>query len=104
MHTVCPKCSKFRSCKSPCRPVELYLKRDNLDVFEKSAVNERGETVQIVYARSRETQRSMLSIGVDRSGAPRLTGEEQAAFSTENENPFAAFKPQLKQMSLVVIN
>ena len=102
MHDVCPKCSKFKSCKSPCFPVQQWLAEDNLSVFEKTAVNERGEVVQIVYARSRETQQSTLSIGVDRSGDPRLTGEEQAAFSTENENPFVSFKPRLKQTGVFI--
>ena len=102
MHDVCPKCSKFKSCKSPCFPVQQWLAEDNLTVFEKTAINERGETVQIVYARSRETQQSTLSIGVDRSGYPRLSCEEQAAFSTENENPFASFKPRLKQTGVFI--
>ena len=35
-------------------------------------------------------------------GDPRLTGEEQAAFSTENENPFASFKPRLKQTGIFI--
>ena len=73
-----------------------------MTVFEKTGINERGETVQIVYARSRETQQSTLSIGVDNRGDPRLTGEEQTAFSTENENPFAGFKPRLKQTGVFI--
>jgi len=102
MHEICPKCSKYRSCKLPCYPVQQYLAEDNLTVFEKTAVNEHGEQVTVIYARSRETQQSTLSIGVDRSGDPRLTGEEQAAFSSENENPFSGFKPRLKQTGIFV--
>ena len=82
--------------------MQQYLAEDNLTVFEKTAVNERGEVVQIVYARSRETQQSTLSIGVDRSGDPRLTGESKRPFQTENENPFAGFKPQLKQTGIFI--
>ena len=99
---VCSKCSKFQKCKSPCRPVELYLKQDNLDVFEKTGINENGEVVQIVYARSRETQQSMLSIGVDNRGDPSQSTAEQQAFSTENENPFAGFKPRMKQTGIFI--
>jgi hypothetical protein len=82
--------------------VQQWLAEGNLTVYEKTAVNERGEVVQIVYGRSRETQRSMLSIGVDRSGDPRLSDKEQQAFSTENENPFAEFKPLLKQTGIFI--
>jgi DNA-directed RNA polymerase specialized sigma24 family protein len=82
--------------------VELYLKQDNLDVFEKTGINERGETVQIVFARSRETLQSTLSIGVDNRGDPRQSTAEQKAFSTENENPFAGFKPHLKQTGIFI--
>ena len=102
MHDVCPKCSKFKSCKSPCYPVQQWLAENNLTVFEKTAINERGETVQIVYARSRETQQSTLSIGVNNQGAPRKSTAEQQAFSTENENPFAEFKPRLKQTGIFI--
>jgi DNA-directed RNA polymerase specialized sigma24 family protein len=82
--------------------VQQYLAEDNLTVFEKTGINERGETVQIVYARSRETQQSMLSIGVDNRGDPRQSTAEQQAFSTENENPFAGFKPRLKQTGIFI--
>ena len=71
-------------------------------MFEKTAINERGEVVQIVLCQSRETQQSTLSIGVDQSGDPRLTGEEQAAFSTENENPFAGVQAPLKQTGVFI--
>ena len=82
--------------------MELYLAADNLTIYEKTGVNERGETVQIVFARSRETQQSTLSIGLDNRGDPRQSTTEQQAFSTENENPFAGFMPQLKQTGVFV--
>jgi hypothetical protein len=44
----------------------------------------------------------MLSIGVDSRGDPRQSTKEQQAFSTENENPFASFKPSLKQTGIFV--
>ena len=70
--------------------------------FYNSAINEHRETVQIVYARSRETLQSTLSIGVDNRGDPRLTSKEQAAFSTENENLFAEFLPKLKRTGIFI--
>jgi hypothetical protein len=82
--------------------VQQYLAEGNLTVFEKTGINERGETVQIVYARSRETQQSTLSFGVDRSGDHRLSDKEQQAFSTVNENPFAGFKSRLKQTGIFI--
>ena len=75
----CNKCSHFKNCKSPCYPVELYLKENNLTVFEKTAINSKGEKISIVFARSREMQQSMLSVGVDDSGDSRLSNKEQQA-------------------------
>jgi hypothetical protein len=96
MDSICPKCSKYKSCKSPCYPVKQFLAEDNLSVYEKTGVSENGESVTILYARSRETQQSMLSIGVDNRGDPRVSNKEQAAFSSENDSPFASFQPSLK--------
>ena len=44
----------------------------------------------------------MLSIGVDKRGDPRLSTKEAQAFSTENDNPFASFKPKLKQTGIFI--
>jgi hypothetical protein len=99
---ICTKCSKYKSCKNPCYPVKEYLAMDNLSVFEKTGVSQNGELVTILFARSREDQRSMLSIGVDNRGDPRLSDKEQQAFSTENESPFSSFKPTLKQTGIFV--
>jgi hypothetical protein len=44
----------------------------------------------------------MLSIGVDSRGDSRLSSREQQAFSTENESPFAEFKPSLKQTGIFI--
>lgn len=102
MEAVCQKCAKRKNCKTPCRPVELYLAEDNLSVYEKTATLTTGERVSIVFARSRETQQSSLSIGIDKRGDPKLSGKEAEAFSTENENPFAGFNPQLKQTGIFI--
>jgi len=99
---VCKKCVHYKTCKKPCRPVELYLAENNLTVFEKTAINSRGEKVTILFARSREMQQSTLSIGVDKSGDPRLSNKEQQAFSTENDKPFRSFEPKLKQTGIFV--
>jgi hypothetical protein len=87
---------------SPCYPVKQFLAEDNLSVYEKTVTKENGETVTILFARSREPQQSMLSIGVDKRGDPRQSTKGQQAFSTENENPFASFKPSLKQTGIFV--
>jgi DNA-directed RNA polymerase specialized sigma24 family protein len=99
---ICPKCSKYKTCKSPCYPVWQYLAEDNLSVFEKTVTKENGEKVSIIFARSREQQQSMLSIGVDKQGDPRYSTREQQAFSTETENPFASFNPRLKQTGIFI--
>jgi hypothetical protein len=78
------------------------LADDNLSVYEKTVTKENGQRVSIIFARSREDQRSMLSIGVDSRGDLRHSTKEQQAFSTENENPFASFKPNLKQTGVFV--
>jgi len=36
----------FKTCKKPCRPVELYLAENNLTIFEKTAINSKGERSQ----------------------------------------------------------
>jgi len=99
---VCNKCVHFKTCKKPCRPVELYLAENNLTVFEKTAINSRGEKVTILFARSREMQQSTLSIGVDKRGDSRLSNKEQKAFSTENEKPFSSFQSKLKITGIFV--
>jgi len=92
----------FKTCKKPCRPVELYLAENNLTIFEKTAINSKGEKVTIIFAQSREMQQSTLSIGVDKSGDPRLSNKEQQVFSTENDKPFRNFEPKLKQTGIFV--
>lgn len=102
MKDICKNCRHCKTCRSPCRPIELYLAENNLSVFEKTFTNKDGEKVSIVFARSRETQQSMLSIGVDKAGDPRLSTREAQAFSTENESPFASFEPKLKQTGIFI--
>ena len=69
-----------------------YLQRENLTVFDKSHTDENGQTVTVLFSRSREVSESDL---------PQDDGETaakfQTVFSTENESPFAEFTPSLKQ-------
>lgn len=97
MKGICDKCAKRKTCKVPCRPVELYLQQDNLTVFEKG----QGDTVTL-FPRSREEHRSTLSHGEDNAGDPRLSNEEAMAFSTENENPFRHYDANHKQTSVFI--
>ncbi len=94
---ICPKCKKRKTCKVPCYPIENYLKRDNLTVYEKG----QGDTVT-VYPRSREEHRSTLSAGEDKRGDPRLSSKETMAFSTEAENPFRSYVPNFKQTGIFI--
>ncbi len=102
MHDVCLKCKKRKSCKVPCRPVELYLAEDNLTVFEKNQIGNHGEKISMVFPRSREQHRGSLSQGTDKKGDPRLSSKESEAFSTENENPFRGYEPHFKQTSIFI--
>ena len=70
--------------------------RGQIDGFH---TNEDGKTVTVVFARSREVPESML---VQRQEPGFEPEEVQQAFSTNNENPFADFKPTLKQTSLFI--
>lgn len=97
MHDLCAKCKKRKTCKVPCRPVELYLAEGNLTVYEKG----KGDTVTL-YPRSREEHQSNLSTGEDKSGDPRLSNEEAMAFNTENENPFRSYVPNFKQTGIFI--
>jgi hypothetical protein len=94
---VCQKCAKRKTCRTPCRPVELHLADGNLTVFEKV----QGDTATL-YPRSREAHRSTLSTGTDKAGDPRLSNEEAKAFSTENENPFRHYEANHKQTSVFI--
>ncbi|MFC1505200.1 hypothetical protein ACFL5W_01655 [Thermodesulfobacteriota bacterium] len=71
-------------------------------MYEKNAIGRNGEEISIVFSRSRETQESTLSIGVNKRGDPRLSSKEQQAFSTENENPFRHYEPNFKQTSVFI--
>jgi hypothetical protein len=75
---------------------------DNLPVWTKRTTDKRGREIEIIYSRSRERQQTTLSEGVDNRGRPALTNYEQQAFSTENENPFASFKPKLLQTGIFI--
>ena len=97
MHDLCAKCKKRKTCKVPCRPVELYLAEGNLTVYEKG----KGDTVTL-YPRSREEHQSNLSTGEDKSGDPRLSNEEAMAFNTENENPFRHYDANHKHTSVFI--
>ncbi|MFX0090791.1 MAG: hypothetical protein ACFFBD_03425 [Candidatus Hodarchaeota archaeon] len=102
MEEVCDKCYYGTTCEKPCRPVELYLAGGNLSVWTKKSIDKNGREIEIIYSRSRERQQSTLSEGVDNRGDPRLSEREQLAFSTENESPFAHFKPVLLQTGIFI--
>jgi len=99
---ICKKCTHFASCRKPCRFAELYLADDNLSVWSKRTTDKNGRKIEIVYSRSRERQQCTLSEGFDNRGRPKITSTEQLAFSTENENPFAAFMPKLLQTGIFI--
>jgi hypothetical protein len=97
MKGVCEKCSHREGCKTPCRPVELYLAQDNLCVFEKTGIGENGEEISIIFARSREIPESMLPQVSDKTDEPI-----DSPFTTEADSPFADFKPDLKQTGIFI--
>ena len=100
MKEICSKCTHYKTCKSPCYPVQQYLAQDNLTVFEKSHTNEDGKTVTITFARSREVPESSLIQRKDPGFEPE---EVQKIFSTENNtSPFSHFEPNLKQTGIFV--
>lgn len=90
---ICPRCSRFKTCQKSCYPVEQYLKKENLDVFEKSFTDPEGKTISIIFSRSREAPVSAL---------PEIDQDADPAFSTENENPFRSFDPHLKQTGIFI--
>ena len=92
---ICPRCAHYADCKTPCYPVSVYLARDNLSVYEKTATNEKGQTVTLLFARSREIPESALPMTFEDSGIP--ADMSQRTFNTDAESPFASFNPKLKQ-------
>ena len=65
--------------------------------------DKQGREIEIIFSRSRERQQSTLSKREDNRGNPKLTPIEQQAFSTENDSPFASFKPQLFQTGIFIV-
>lgn len=98
MKEICPKCVHHRTCRTPCYPVQRYLAKDKT-VYEKTYTNEDGKTVTILFAKSREIPESSLVQRQDPDFEPE---EVQQAFSTNNESPFAGFKPKLKQTGIFI--
>jgi len=99
---ICKKCRKREKCKTPCAPVEEYLREDNLTAFQKNGIGKQGEEIRVAYPRSREEQRSSLSRGHDKNGDPRTSSKEAQAFSTENESPFLHYEANHKQTSIFI--
>jgi hypothetical protein len=93
MNGVCKKCTHRKSCKTPCRPVELHLVKDNLTVYEKSS----NKNQIILFPRSREIREAELTGKLKR-------GDEEAEhiFNTDAENPFAEFEPNFKKTSVFI--
>jgi len=92
MKNICQKCRHRKSCKVPCRPVELHLREDNPVVFEKTDACNRI----VLFPKSRERRESELD--------QKFEGEKSRisleAFSNENENPFRHYEPNHKQTSV----
>ena len=98
MESICPKCSKYENCRSPCYPVKQFLAENNLSVYEKTVTKENGETISIIFARSREIPQTGLE--QKHTGEPARKSLE--IFSSENDSPFSSFRPQLKQTGIFV--
>ena len=92
IHGLCQKCKKRKTCKAPCAPIEHYLKRENLTVYEKHQPD--GTT--ILYPRSREAHQSTLS---DKG---KESHRETNAFSTEAGNPFTGISTNNIQTSVFI--
>jgi len=85
---------------SKCPLAKLYLGHENLSVWSKRTTDKQGREIEIIFSRSREREQCTLSDGLDNRGNPKLIPIEQQAFSTENESPFASYKPQLLQTGI----
>ena len=80
--------------------MELYLAKDNLTVFEKTHTNQAGETVTILFARSREIPESALPQEFADTGIP--ADKVQRTFNTENSSPFRHFIASHKQAGVFI--
>ena len=88
---LCPRCRYFKTCKSPCYPVENYLRRHNLGVYEKQI----GDDKTMVFPRSREQHRSYYTGDID-------LNKSREAFSTENESPWADYNPNHRYTAVLL--
>ncbi|MFA6009426.1 MAG: hypothetical protein WC799_05535 [Desulfobacteraceae bacterium] len=93
----CTKCRKRKDCKVPCAFVDEILKQDNPSLFE---IANHAENITIVYPPNhKEVRDSTIRTGIDdKAGHNKI----DSIFSTDNENPFAFFNPELKQTGVFI--
>lgn len=91
IHGLCSKCGKRKTCKAPCAPIEYYLKRENLTVFEK----QQPDGTTILYPRSREQHESYFTGEIE-------LNKVREAFSTDNDTPWANYEPNFKYTMVMI--
>jgi len=74
------------------------LAESNLSVYEKTFTKENGETISLIFARSREIPQT----GLEQKHTGEPVRKSLEIFSTENDSPISSFQPQLKQTGIFV--
>jgi hypothetical protein len=75
IHGLCLKCGKRKTCKAPCAPIEHYLKRENLTVFEKQQPD--GTTILYPKEHGRPTRALYPVKGNDPTGRHLHSAQRQ---------------------------
>lgn len=99
---VCPKCSHYDICESPCYFVQQYLMEGNTSIYQQSAKNKKEELITIVYTECNRVKRtSELSHNID--GEHVALSEAVRQHSTDNtDSPFRHFEPKLKMTGIFI--
>lgn len=92
--TMCQKCRKRRTCKTPCAFVDEILKQDNRTVFERTE-----DDIAVVYPQWREVQESVLRREYDDTGKQ----DEYEVFNTEADLPWMSTEYQLDRTHVFIM-
>lgn len=82
LHGLCPRCSHFNTCRTPCKPIENFLKRKNKLMEVNGTVYPAGK---------REVQQGQLIISD--THREMLTEDKLLEFSTINGSAFVTDNP-----------
>ena len=96
---ICDECTHRPTCALPCRPVELYLAKGNLALYERTFRDAGGRLVTVIHTNAGRYDKEVRQSSMKKSDRAE---DKFTTFSTEAENPFVHFNPELKQTGIFI--